>query len=79
VEVYKTDEAKRNAAAAEKIEPGALSEPDAATFLGIGYRTLWGLRHDRKGPKYVRIGKSIRYPRHLLIEWLTDQATGGES
>jgi predicted DNA-binding transcriptional regulator AlpA len=77
MQVYKTDQAVPKVPV--EIEPGALSEPEAAKFLRIGSRTLWSLRKSRKGPRYVRIGKSIRYPRHLLIEWLTDRARGGEA
>lgn len=77
MQVYRTDQAPQKAVV--EIEPGALPEPDAARFLRIGARTLFELRRARKGPKYVRIGKSIRYPVHLLREWLTDQAEGGAS
>ncbi len=75
MEVYKTDQAAPKVPV--EIEPGALPEPAAAKFLGIGARTLFGLRKADKGPKFVRIGKSIRYPVHLLREWLTEQAEGG--
>lgn len=75
MQIYKTEQAEKRPVAG--IEPGALSEPEAAKFLGIGSRTLWGLRKAGRGPKYVRFGKSIRYPRHLLIEFLDRQAQGG--
>ncbi len=77
MDVYKADQTKRKPKA--EIEPGVLSEPEAARFLGIGARTLFGLRKAGKGPKHVCFGKSIRYPRHLLIEFLDRQAEGGAS
>ena len=57
--------------------PGALSEWAAAKFLGIGSRTLWGLRQSGCGPKHIRIGRSIRYPRHLLVAWMDERAERG--
>lgn len=77
MQVYRKGQAPQKPVA--EIEPGALPEPDAAKFLGIGARTLFDLRRAGKGPKYVRFGKSIRYPRHLLIEFLDQQAEGGAS
>lgn len=77
MQVYRKDQATPKAVV--EIEPGALPEPDAAKFLRIGARTLFDLRKAGTGPKYVRIGKSIRYPVHLLREWLNAQAEGGAS
>ena len=37
-----------------------LPERDAAQWLGVSPRTLWGLRASGKIP-FVRIGRSIRY------------------
>ncbi len=51
-----------------------LDERQAAKFLGIGARTLWQLRKDGSVP-YVKFGKSIRYPKPLLVNWLMEQAT----
>lgn len=78
--VYRKDEAPPQEPAPPPpvpLEPLAVPEPEAARVLGIGYRTLFDLRKANKGPKFVRIGKSVRYPVHLLREWLTDQAEGG--
>ncbi len=51
-----------------------LDERQAAKFLGIGARTLWQLRKDGSVP-YVKFGKSVRYPKPLLVKWLMEQAT----
>ena len=51
-----------------------LDERQAARFLGIGARTLWQLRKNGSVP-YVRFGKSVRYPKPLLVRWLMEQAT----
>ena len=59
------------------VEVGNLTEPAAAKFLGICPRTLFKLRKAGTGPRHVRIGKSVRYPRHLLVEWLDARAEVG--
>lgn len=51
-----------------------LDERQAAKFLGIGARTLWQLRRNGSVP-HVRFGKSVRYPKPLLVRWLMEQAT----
>lgn len=51
-----------------------LDERQAAKFLGIGARTLWQLRKNG-GVPFVRFGKSVRYPKPLLVRWLMEQAT----
>jgi len=53
-----------------------LDERQAAKFLGIGARTLWQMRKDGSVP-HVKFGKSVRYPKPLLIKWLMEQATAG--
>jgi excisionase family DNA binding protein len=53
-----------------------LDERQAAKFLGIGARTLWELRKNGSVP-HVRFGKSVRYPKPLLVKWLMEQATTG--
>lgn len=54
-----------------------LDERQAAKFLGIGARTLWQMRKDGSVP-YVKFGKSVRYPKPLLVKWLMEQATTGD-
>jgi excisionase family DNA binding protein len=50
---------------------------DAARTLGLSERTLWGLTKAGKVP-FVRIGKAVRYPRHLLLRWLEEQSRVAE-
>jgi hypothetical protein len=63
--------------APDEIEPGNFTEAEAARFLRIGTRTLSKLRAAGRGPKFVRCGRSIRYPRHLLLAFLDERAEGG--
>lgn len=55
----------------------ALRPRDAARTLGLSERTLWGLTKAGKVP-FVRIGKAVRYPRHLLLRWLEEQSRVAE-
>ncbi len=54
-------------------EPLAVSEAVASRLLGVSPRTLWQLRHDGRGPRYGRVGKSIRYSVSELHRYLADQ------
>lgn len=49
-----------------------LTTKEAAQHLGVNYRTLESWRADRRkgSPKYIRIGKLIRYLKSDLDEWL---------
>jgi len=55
----------------------ALRPRDAARSLGVSERTLWGLTKQGRVP-FVRIGKAVRYPVHLLRKWLEEQAQAAE-
>ena len=41
----------------------ALNENQAAEFLGVSARTLQAWRVRGGGPRYVKIGRSVRYQR----------------
>jgi excisionase family DNA binding protein len=45
--------------------------------LSVSERTLWGLTKAGKVP-FVRLGKAVRYPVHLLRKWLEEQAQATE-
>lgn len=55
----------------------ALRPRDAARSLGVSERTLWSLTKQGKVP-FVRFGKAVRYPRHLLLRWLEEQSRVAE-
>lgn len=56
--------------AVQAPEPAAeyLNTKDAAKLLGISTKGLEGLRARGDGPKYIRIGKAIRYRRSDLAK-----------
>jgi excisionase family DNA binding protein len=43
---------------------------EAADYLRLSTRTLERLRCSGLGPKYVKLGRSIRYQRDALDEWI---------
>jgi len=38
-----------------------LSDDQAAEEIGVAVQTLRNWRHQRKGPAYLKIGRSVRY------------------
>lgn len=46
---------------------------EAASYLGLSKSTTEKLRHFGGGPKYLKIGHSVRYRRHDLDAWLGDR------
>jgi hypothetical protein len=47
----------------------ALNENQAAEFLGLSVRTLQAWRVRGGGPPYVKIGRTVRYQRHRLVDF----------
>jgi predicted DNA-binding transcriptional regulator AlpA len=45
----------------------ALNENQAAELLGFSVRTLQSWRMNGGGPRYVKVGRSVRYPRRELV------------
>jgi excisionase family DNA binding protein len=55
----------------------ALRPRDAARALGVSERTLWTLTKQGQVP-HLRLGKAVRYPVHLLRQWMEERAVAGE-
>ena len=47
-----------------------LTEKPAAIYVGVSVQTFRNWRHLRKGPKYLKIGRSVRYQRCDLDAFL---------
>lgn len=47
----------------------ALNENQAADFLGVSVRTLQAWRVRGGGPRYTKIGRSVRYQRRELVSF----------
>ena len=57
----------------------SLDEKEAAKILGLAVQTLRNWRHLRKGPKYVKLGRSIRYRYEDLEEFIQKKKIDPES
>jgi len=51
--------------------PGSrLKGPAAATYLGLSHSTLEKMRHEGRGPRYVKIGGRVFYRRTDLDAYI---------
>lgn len=53
----------------KKVKLNYLNCVELAERLGVHYNTLKLWRRKKKGPAYIKVGKEIRYPVHLLLAW----------
>ena len=44
-----------------ELQMEALSDDQAAKILGVAIQTLRNWRHLKRGPAYLKIGRSVRY------------------
>ena len=57
-----------------------LGSPDeVAEHLGIPLRTLAQWRHEGTGPRYLRVGRHVRYRWADVEQWLDAKARGGDA
>jgi excisionase family DNA binding protein len=52
---------------------------EAADYLRLGTRTLERFRCSGLGPKYVKLGRYIRYQRDALDEWIAGRVVRSTS
>lgn len=57
----------------KKINPGELTEMEAAELLSVTKATLANWRWRGYGPSYLKIGRRVVYLRTDLEEWSTGQ------
>jgi excisionase family DNA binding protein len=53
-----------------------LTEEQTAEFLNISVRTLQAWRIKLAGPRFVRVGRAIRYRRSDLTAWIEANTVG---
>ena len=51
----------------------ALDEKMASKILGVAVQTLRNWRHQRRGPVYVKMGRSVRYQMDDLENYIQKQ------
>jgi Helix-turn-helix domain len=54
------------------------SQVEAAAFLGVKVETLAAWRSQGRGPRYIKVGRSITYPSVFLKEYLAAQTVTPE-
>ena len=58
----------------EISEDGYFSETQTAKYLNLSKKSLQRWRFNRQGPPYVKLnGKTIRYRREDLDQWMKDR------
>ncbi len=50
-----------------------LTEPEAAQLSGFSPAWFRRMRWSGGGPIFVRVGRSIRYPKIKLLSWLAER------
>jgi predicted DNA-binding transcriptional regulator AlpA len=61
------------------FEPGALSTPAAAAYVGLSPATLETLRTRGGGPAFMKLGRRVVYTRKDLDHWLADRRRSSTS
>jgi predicted DNA-binding transcriptional regulator AlpA len=57
--------------------PTLLNELDVARVTGLSVASVRRWRLFRQGPKYIKIGASVRYRAEDVRAWLESRPTGG--
>ncbi|CTP92388.1 hypothetical protein XTPLMG728_3224 [Xanthomonas translucens pv. poae] len=52
------------------VPASRLRGPAAATYLGLSHSTLEKMRHEGRGPRYVKIGGRVFYRREDLDSYI---------
>lgn len=51
----------------------AINEDQVARVLSVSVQTLRNWRHQSKGPPYIKIGRSVRYPIEDPNQYVEDK------
>lgn len=51
-----------------------MTTKEVAKFCRLSHRTFENFRQNGKGPRFVTLGRSIRYLREEVIAWLAGQS-----
>jgi predicted DNA-binding transcriptional regulator AlpA len=58
----------------EKI---SYTETEVEALTGLRVKTLQRWRLTMRGPRFVRLGRCVRYPAQDLLRWIDSQPGGG--
>ena len=56
-----------------------LNEYQAADVIGLSVKTLRRMRHDMRGPNYIKLGRRVVYSETDLGLWLTSHRVETDS
>lgn len=56
-----------------------VNDHEVARLLGVSTATMRRLRMQRQGPRYIKLGASVRYRPEDIASWLTSRPSGGAS
>ena len=59
--------------------PKHLNEYQAADVIGLSVKTLRRMRHDMRGPNYIKLGRRVVYSETDLGMWLTNHRVETDS
>lgn len=55
-----------------------LNEHDVARITGLSVASVRRWRLMNQGPRYLKVGSSVRYRQEDIFAWLETRPTGGE-
>jgi excisionase family DNA binding protein len=61
------------------MQTAVMNTPRAAQYLGLSLPTLTRMRVDGDGPKYVKMGRAVRYRIADLDAWMADRVVSSTS
>lgn len=62
-----------------QMHPASITTQAAANHLGLAASTLEKLRVNGGGPRYIKMGRAVRYRRGDLERWLDERAVSNTS
>lgn len=67
-------------ATASQLPQGAavVSTRDAATYVGFTEQWMRSMRTDGTGPRYLKVGRAVRYRVSDLDAWIEAHLVGGD-
>lgn len=56
-----------------------VSPSDLAAMLNVPVRTVWGWNAAGTSPRFIRVGRHVRYSRESVRAWIARKAEGGNA
>lgn len=64
---------------AELAKKKLITPEQLAIWLGLSLNTVNQWRYLKRGPRFLKIGKNVRYSEEDVLEWLDQQSREGTS